>query len=147
MLAAPDAPSGDQRGLDPDENLPLPAGPGFDARPLQGSSLPLVLHVVGATLNQDGPAGALCRVDLVDFERDLVVRVGDPGAQVLAERTARLGAEDYRPVKHLEVHRKHDGTEPAGKPDTPDLRRCDEPQRLVCCQLFQNRLHTGGYTT
>src|SRR5215475_10617045 len=117
MLAAADAPPGDKRGLDPDENLPLPSGPGLDARSLQGSPLPLVIHVVGAALDHDGPAGAFGRVDLVDLERDLVVRMGNPGAQVLAERTARLGAEDDRPVKHLEVHRKHDVTEPAGKPD------------------------------
>src|SRR5262249_18884305 len=110
MLAAADAPPGDKRGLDPDENLPLPAGPGFDARLLQGSPLPSASPVVGPALDHESPAGAFGRVDLVDFERDLVVRVGDPGAQVLAERTARLGTEDNRPLKHLEVHRKHDGT-------------------------------------
>src|SRR5579875_1869825 len=140
--AAADAPAADRRGLDPDIYVPLTADPGLDARPHRRGPFLLVLHVVRGPLDQDGPAGAVGRVHLVDLERDLVFRLGDPGAEILVDRIAFLGAEDDRPVEHLEVHRHDHRAVPAGEPDPSDLRLRDEPQRLGFRQLFYDRLHT-----
>src|SRR5579862_5066795 len=85
LSAPPYPPAGDERRPDADVDVLVAAGPRVDARRRGGRALLLFLQVVRGALDKHGPAGTLGLVDLVDLEGDAVLRVGDPGAQVLVE--------------------------------------------------------------
>jgi hypothetical protein len=122
-----DAAAGDAGRDDADEQLPLPAGPGLDARLLSRCALGLGVDVVRGPLDQYAPALAADHVELVDLERHLVIAAGDAGLQVLVEGAVPGGPEHDRPVVPLVVHRQHGRAEPAHVSDAADSARRYQP--------------------
>ena len=124
-----DLATGDPGRDNPNEQFPLAAWPGLDAR-LQGGLAFVLGHMVRRPLDQHAPALPPGRVDVVDLERDLVVPAGDPGLQVFVERTVRNGAEHDRPVVPFVVHRQYHRAEPAVVSDPADSAPRYQPEAL-----------------
>src|SRR5215467_5984945 len=78
------AAAGDPPRGDPDRVFPLASRPGLHARGPHRGPFGLGVHVVRGAMDQDAPAFARHLVDVVDLECDLVLRVRDPGPQVLS---------------------------------------------------------------
>jgi chromate transport protein ChrA len=129
-----DPASGDAGRDDADEQLPLPGGPGLDARPFGRFSLVLG-QVMGWPLDQHAPALTPGQVDLVDLESHPVVTAGDAGPQVLVQRAVLGCPEHDRLVVPLVVHRQYGRAEPALVGDPADPASCYQLQALSLVEL------------
>jgi chromate transporter len=137
-----DPAAGDAGRDDADEQLPLPGGPGLDARPF--GRFPLVLgHVMGWPLDQHAPPLAPGQVDLVDLESHQVVTAGDAGPQVLVQRAVLGRPEHDRLVVPLVVHRQHGRAEPALVGDPADPASCYQLQALSLAELGDRGVRHG----
>src|SRR5580693_5808921 len=133
-----DTPAGDTGGLDADEQVFPPAGPGLDARPHHLRALVLGLDVVGRALDEDAPPFPGGRADLVDLESHDVVRVGYAGPQVLSQRAVLPGPEYDGLLGQRKVDRQHGRPVPARVPDPADAARRDQPQALRLVERFHH---------
>jgi chromate transport protein ChrA len=140
-----DPAAGDAGRDDADEQLPLPGGPGLDARPF--GRFPLVLgHVMGWPLDEHAPPLASGHVDLVDLESHPVVTARDAGPQVLVQRAVLGGPEHDRLVVPLVVHRQHGRAEPALVGDPADSASCYQLQALGLVELGDRAVrHDGSF--
>src|SRR5271166_821368 len=139
-----DVTAGDAVRDDPQEQLPVPGGPGLDARLLGPRARLLGFDVVRGPLEQHAPALTPGYVDVVDLERHQVIAAGDPGLQVLVQRAVPGGPEHDRPVVPLVVHRPHSRAEPAHVGDAADSARRYQPQALGLGQLFDGAVSHGS---
>jgi len=145
LLSGLDPAAGDAGRDDADEELPLPGGPGLDARPF--GRFPLVLgQVMGWPLDQHAPPLAPGQVDLVDLERHPVVTAGDAGPQVLVQRAVLGRPEHDRLVVPLVVHRQHSRAEPALVGNPADSAPCYQLQALSLVELGDRAVrHDGSF--
>src|ERR1035437_2101481 len=139
LVGLADAPAGDPEGNDAEEEFPLPARPGVDARFQDRGALFFAVHGVRGALDENAPALPCDQVEVVDLEGHLVLGAGYSGPEVLVERAVLCRAEHDGSLVQLVIDRKDCHAGLAGVRDPANAAKRHQPHALGLVQVFQDR--------